>query len=183
MADSKFADETTVKAVHLMTPELANPIGNIHGGHVARLADNLGFVCASRFAGTPCVTASMDRVDYFEPVHIGEALNLEARVCYAGRTSLEIEVEAYCENLSTGERRHTTSCALTFVALKDGKPTPVPRLIPRSTQDKARYLRAKARREMGLRYREDRHGLAAQFDDLDDAQLDALIAQDRAKIR
>jgi uncharacterized protein (TIGR00369 family) len=183
MAESKFADDTAVQAVHLMTPELANPLGNIHGGHVARLADNLAFVCASRFAGTPCVTAAMDRVDYFEPVHIGDALNLEARICYAGRTSLEVEVEAYCENLGTGQKRHTTSCSFTFVALKDGKPAPVPRLVPRARADKARYLRAKARRDMGLRYREDRQGLAAQFDDMDDAKLDALIAQDGAKSR
>lgn len=183
MPEAKFTDDTIVRAVHLMTPELANPLGNIHGGHVARLADNLAFVCASRFSGTPCVTAAMDRVDYFEPVHIGDALNLEARVCYAGRSSLEIEVEAYCEDLGTGQKRHTTSCSFTFVALKDGKPTPVPRLVPRLRADKARYLRAKARRDMGFKYREDRHGLAAQFDDLDEGKLDALIAQDQARTR
>src|SRR2546426_8982223 len=84
---SRFADETEVKVAQLMTPEFANFFGNVHGGSLLRLVDNLAYVCAARYAGTVCTTAAVDRVDFFEPIHVGELLNLTARIAYVGRTS------------------------------------------------------------------------------------------------
>jgi uncharacterized protein (TIGR00369 family) len=172
----KYADETEVKVAQLMTPEWANLFGNVHGGQVLHLVDNIAYVCAARYAKSVCVTAAVDRVDFHEPIHVGELLNLVARINYVGRSSMEVEINIFAEEIPTGSVRHTNTCHLTLVALKDGKPTPVPRLVCRTREDKARYIQAKMRREMGLRYREERDRFLQQFEDMDDAALDALIA-------
>jgi uncharacterized protein (TIGR00369 family) len=125
-AEFKFADETEVKVSQLMTPEWANFLGNVHGGSVISLVDNISYVCAARFCGTVCVTASEDRVDFYEPIHVGELLNLTARITYVGRTSMEVETVVHAEEIPTGKVRHTNTCHLTMVSMVDGKPNPVP---------------------------------------------------------
>src|SRR5579872_6441770 len=129
MPEFKYADETEVRISQLMTPEWANFFGSVHGGQVLHLADNIAYVCAARYAGTVCVTASVDRVDFHEPIHVGELLNLMARIDYVGRSSMEVAIDVYAEEIATGTVRHTTSCHLTMVSLVDGKPAAVPRLI------------------------------------------------------
>lgn len=181
MPDFKYADETEVRATQLMTPETANFFGNVHGGVVLRLVDNYAYVCAARYAGTVCVTAAVDRVDFYEPVHVGELLTLVARINTVGRSSLEVEINVYAEDIPTGAVRHTNSCHLTMVALKDGKPTPVPRLVCRTREDKARCIQAKMRRERGLQYREERDRFLQQFETMDDAELDALLAEQKTE--
>src|SRR6266567_4165582 len=176
MPDEKYADESVVTAAQLMTPDMANLVGNIHGGHVMRLADNLALVCASRFAGTGTTTAAVDRIDFYEPVHIGELLLMTARIAYVHHTSLDVDVEVMAEDIVTGQTRLTNTCHFTFVALKDGRAVPVPRLLCRTREDKERYLRARTRRDLGTQYREERQGLAGKFDDLTEEALDALIA-------
>jgi uncharacterized protein (TIGR00369 family) len=175
--DYKFADETEVRAAQLMTQNLANHFGNVHGGEVLHLVDNIAYVCAARYCGGVAVTASVDRVDFHEPIHVGELLHLTARIVYVGRTSMEVEITIHAEDITTGRVRHTNSCHFTCVALKEGRPTPVPRLVCRTREDKARYIQAKMRREMGLRYREERDQFLQQFANLDDEALNALIAE------
>lgn len=177
MSDFKYADMTEVKAAQLMTPEYANFLGAVHGGHVLRLVDNIAYVCAARYSGGICVTAAVDRVDFYEPIRVGELLNLSARINYAGRTSLEVEVDVYAEDIPTGAVRHTNSCHFTMVHLVDQKPAPVPKLVCRTREDKARYIQAKMRREMGLKYRQDRDAFLHQFDAMSDEELDALIPE------
>ena len=177
MVDSKYADESEVRAAELMTPERANFFGNVHGGYVLRLADNIAYVCAARYAGNVCVTACVDRVDFHQPIHVGELVTLVARINYVGRSSMEVEIDIYAEDITTGSVRHTNSCHLTMVALKEGKPVEVPRLICRTREDKARYIQAKMRRDMGLKYREERDRFVHQFDDMKDDELDALLMQ------
>ena len=179
MPEFKYADQTEVRVSQLMTPEWANFFGNVHGGHVLRLVDNIAYVCAARFAGTVCVTASVDRVDFHEPIYVGELVNVVARLNYVGRSSMEVEVDVFAEQITTGAVRHTNSCHLTMVSLVDGKPNPVPRLVCRTREDKARYIQAKMRRERGLRYREERDRFLEQFVAMDDAELDALIADQK----
>jgi len=176
MDEFKYADESEVRAAQLVTPEWANFFGNAHGGHVLRLVDNIAYVCAARYAGAVCVTAAVDRVDFYEPIHVGELLNLVAKINYVGRTSMEVEINIYAEDIPTGAVRHTNVCHLTMIALKEGRPTPVPRLICRTREDKARYIQAKMRREMSLHYREERDRFLQRFEEMDDAALDALIA-------
>ena len=127
---------------------------------------------------TGTTTAAVDRIDFYEPVHIGELLLMTARIAYVHHTSLDVDVEVAAEDIVTGDTRLTNTCHFTFVALKDGKAVPVPRLVCRTREDKERYLRARTRRELGLRYREERLGLAGQFDNLDEAALDAAIAEE-----
>jgi acyl-CoA hydrolase len=160
-----------------MMPEMANPIGAIFGGQIMALVDIIAYMCAARYAANRvCVTAAMDRLDLHEPVHVGELLNLIARITHAGRSSMEVEVNVYAEHVETGQLRLTHTCYLTMVSLKDGKPAEVPRLICRTTVDKARYLQTKMRREMGKRYRQERDQFVDEFATMDDAQLDRLIA-------
>jgi acyl-CoA hydrolase len=158
-----------------MTPEMANFVGNVHGGQVLLICDNIAYACASRFAGNVSVTAAIDRVDFLEPVHVGDLLHVVARVTYAGRTSMDVAVDVWSENFISGVTRHTTAATFTFVALKDGKPTPVPQLVPRTHADKVRWLQAKRRRELAAQYREDVKSLASHYNASDEADLDALI--------
>jgi uncharacterized protein (TIGR00369 family) len=178
MPEFKHADETEVKVAQLMTPEWANFAGTVHGGFVLRLVDNIAYVCAARYAGMPAVTAAVDRVDFYEPIHVGELLHAVARIEYVGRTSMEVGIDLYAEEIPTGKTRHTNSCHLTMVAVRDGKPAAVPRLVCRTREDKARSIQAKMRREMGLRYREERDAFLQRYVDMDDAALDALIAEE-----
>ena len=177
MPNFKYADESEVKVSQLMTLEWANIFGNVHGGRVLHLVDNIAYVCAARYSGAPCVTAAVDRVDFHEPIHVGELLHLTARINYVGRSSLEVEIDVHAEDITSGNVRHTNSCHFTLVALKDGKPVEVPRLICRTREDKARYIQAKMRRELGLKYREERNRFLHQFDEMSDAELDAIIAE------
>jgi len=159
-----------------MTPEWAYSCCNAHGGHGLRLVDNSAYVCAARYSNkTVCVTAAVDRVDFYEPIYVGELLNLSARINYVGRSSMEVEIDVTAENIATGVIRHTNSCHLTMVAMEEGKPASVPRLLCRTREDKARYVQAKMRREMGLKYREERDRFLKQFEDMSDETLDALI--------
>lgn len=174
---TKFADETEVRAAQLMTQNLANHFGNVHGGEVMHLVDNIAYVCAARYCAGAAVTASVDRIDFHEPIHVGELLHLLARIVYVGRSSMEVEITIHAEDIPTGAVRHTNSCHFTMVALKEGRPTPVPRLVCRTRDDKARFIQAKMRREMGLRYREERDEFLKQFAEMDDSQLDALIGE------
>lgn len=178
MPDFKYADVSEVKVSQLMTLEWANIFGSVHGGRVLHLVDNIAYVCAARYSGNPCVTAAVDRVDFHEAIHVGELLHLTARINYVGKSSLEVEIDVHAEDITSGAVRHTNSCHFTMVALKDGKPVRVPRLVCRTREDKARYIQAKMRRELGIQYREERNRFIHQFDEMTDAELDELIAKE-----
>ena len=174
---SKFADLSEVRVSQLVTPEWANFFGNAHGGEVLRLVDNIAYVCAARYAGMVCATAAIDRVDFYEPIRVGELLNLVARITYVGRTSLEVEITIHAEDIPTGAVRHTNTCQVTMVALRDGRPAVVPRLICRTREDKARYIQAKMRRELSLRYRGERDAFLRELDNMSDEELDSKIGE------
>ena len=139
-------DSETVMS-ELMMPQHANILGNVFGGVVLSLVDRIAAVCAIRHAKKQCVTVSVDKVDFREPIHVGELLTGFARVNYAGKTSMEVGVKIIAEHLVTGEKRHTNSCYLTFVALDEhGKPASVPPIVPETPDEKRRYERAAKRR-------------------------------------
>lgn len=131
----------------LMMPHHANVMGNVFGGHLLALVDRVAAVAAIRHSRRPCVTVSVDKVDFREPIRVGELVTAFARVNFAGRTSMEIGVKVIAENVMTGEKRHTNSCYLTYVALDDrGEPTPVPPVVPETADEKRRHDRAAQRR-------------------------------------
>ncbi|MEK7287327.1 MAG: acyl-CoA thioesterase [Elusimicrobiota bacterium] len=133
----------------LIMPEDANPRGKAFGGSILKLIDKAAYVCACRHAGAAgLVTVSMDAVSFKVPIDVGELVILEAQVHFVGRTSLEIGVEVYAENLATGERRAANSCRVSLVAVdQKGRPAPVPALRPETPNEKKRYLEAEKRRQ------------------------------------
>jgi acyl-CoA hydrolase len=136
---------TTIAEV--MMPHMANQLGNVHGGVILGMLDRVGAVSAIRHAQRVCVTASVDRVDFREPIHLGELVTMYASVNYAHRTSVEVGVRVEAENLLTGERRHTNTCYLTFVAIDEaGRPAAVPPVVPETGEERRRFSEAEARR-------------------------------------
>lgn len=138
----------------LMMPHHANNMGNVFGGVILSLIDRVASVAATRHARQQCVTVSMDRMDFLQPIYLGELVTAHASVNFAGRTSMEVGVKIEAENLVTGERRHTNSCYVTYVAVdQGGKPTPVPPIVPESEAERRRYQAAEQRRAERLRER------------------------------
>lgn len=148
---AKTVKSTRVIMAHLMLPQDANAAGLVHGGVVMKHIDDAAGVVAIRHAGTNAVTASIDRLDFHNPVCIGNLLSLKASINLVGRTSMEIGVRVEAEDLLTGEVRHTASAYLTFVALDDKMhATPVPPLELATEDEKRRNRQAIARRKHRL---------------------------------
>jgi acyl-CoA hydrolase len=139
----------------LMMPADENVRGHVFGGSILAMLDKTAAVCAMRHARMPCVTVSVDRVDFREPIMIGELILMKASVNWVGRTSMEIGVRVEAENLLTGVRRHTNSCYTTFVALDEaGKPAAIPPLLLESDEERRRHQAAAARRKRRLEERD-----------------------------
>ena len=150
---SKKVSESRTEMSELMQPRHANFAGTVHGGAILSIADNVAYVCAARHAGPRCVTVSVDRVDFREPILIGELVTFLASVNYVGRSSMEIGIRIMTEDLKTGKKRHTNSCYFTMVCLDDqGKPKEVPRLIPETPEEKRRFDEGQKRRESALKF-------------------------------
>ena len=135
----------------LMTPDTANFSGNVHGGNILKLLDQVAYACASRYAGTYVVTMSVDQVTFRQPIHVGELVTFLAAVNYTGRTSMEIGIKVVAEDIRTQQVRHVNSCFFTMVAVGDDKqPVPVPPLRPFTPDEQRRYEEAKGRKELRL---------------------------------
>ncbi len=133
----------------LMTPDMANFSGNVHGGTILKLLDQVAYACASRYAGTYCVTLSVDQVTFRQPIHVGELVTFLSSVNYTGSSSMEIGVKVIAENIQTQVVRHANSCFFTMVAMgEDKRPTAVPPLNPQTPDEKRRFEAAKLRRQL-----------------------------------
>jgi acyl-CoA hydrolase len=133
----------------LMTPDMSNFSGNVHGGLLLKLLDQVAYTCASRYARAYAVTLSVDQVVFREPVHVGELVTFAASVNYTGRTSMEIGIRVTTEDLVGRQVRHTNSCYFTMVAIgPDGRPVPVPPLTPATDEQRRRHAAAQLRREL-----------------------------------
>ena len=134
----------------LITPTMANFSGNLHGGELLKMLDQVAYACASRYSGNMCVTLSVDQVMFKEPIHVGELVNYYASVNLVGRTSMEIGIRVEAENIQTRTVRHTNSCYFTMVAMQDGKPVDVPPLKLETEQQIQRHAAAQQRKKMRL---------------------------------
>jgi len=133
----------------LMTPDMANFSGNVHGGTILKLLDQVAYACASRYASQYVVTLSVDQVMFRQPIHVGELVTFLASVNYTGNTSMEIGVKVLAESIRDQVIRHANSCFLTMVAVDDsGRTTPVPPLEPKTPDEIRRYRAAQLRREL-----------------------------------
>lgn len=135
----------------LMMPTDANNLGHVFGGAILSMIDTTAAISAIRHAHATCVTVSIDRVDFREPIFLGDLVIMKSVVNFVGRTSMEVGVRVESENLKTGERRHTNTAYVSFVAVdRDGRPIPVPELVPETDEEKARYAAAERRRARRL---------------------------------
>jgi acyl-CoA hydrolase len=133
----------------LMTPDMSNFAGNVHGGTLLKYLDQVAYTCATRFARNYAVTLSVDQVVFREPIHVGELVTFQASVNRTGRTSMEIGVRVTTEDLVRQVVRHTNSCYFTMVAIgPDGRPVEVPPWEPRTAEDRRRHLAAGRRRAL-----------------------------------
>jgi acyl-CoA hydrolase len=177
-AIAKTLGQTRTTISELMQPNDANFLGKVFGGKLLSLIDLCAYTTAARFSGEVCVTASFDRVDFHEPIEVGEVVILEGMVVFVGRSSIDVVIEVHAENIFRQTRRHTNTARVTMVAIRDGKPVEVPRLVCESREDRERYLEARLRRELSVRHREDRKRIGQTFHEATDAELELLISQE-----
>ncbi|MBI4538011.1 MAG: acyl-CoA thioesterase [Gemmatimonadetes bacterium] len=143
--------ESEASISELIMPQHVNNLGSVFGGVILSMVDRVAAVAAMRHAGGPCVTVSIDRVDFKEPIYAGELVTCRARVNYVGRTSMEIGVRVEAENLFTGAKRHTNTCYLTFVAIDaQHRPVPVRPLLLETEEDRQRSREGERRRRLRL---------------------------------
>ena len=133
----------------LMTPDLANFTGNVHGGDLLKMLDQVAYACASRYSGGYVVTLSVDQVIFREPIHVGELVTFLASVNYVGKTSMEVGIRVQAENIQNRTIRHTNSCYFTMVAVdQHGKPTRVPPLEIKDSLQECRQKAAQMRKAL-----------------------------------
>ncbi len=155
--EAKKVEDSSVVMAQVMTPQDVNRAGNVHGGVIIKLIDSAAGAVAVRHVRANVVTASVDRLDFHNPVFVGDLVTLKASLNLVGRSSMEVGVYVQTENLVSGEIRHTASAYLTFVALDvDGKPMAVPPLILETEEEVRRNRDAQVRREIRLRERKNK---------------------------
>jgi acyl-CoA hydrolase len=133
----------------LMTPDMANFAGNVHGGTILKLLDQVAYACASRYAARYVVTVSVDQVMFREPIYVGELVTFLAAVNHTGTSSMEIGIKVVAENIRTQKQRHVNSCFFTMVAVDDERrPVPVPPLQVTDPVDARRFQQALARKQL-----------------------------------
>jgi acyl-CoA hydrolase len=152
---TKTVRESQHETSELMMPQHANNLGHVFGGVILSMMDKAAAIAAFRHCRQHVVTVSIDRVDFREPVRVGDLVVMRASVNYVGRTSMEVGVRVEAEDLLTGNRRHTNSCYLTFVAIdRNGRPIEVPLLMPETPDEQRRFEAAADRRRRRLEERE-----------------------------
>jgi uncharacterized protein (TIGR00369 family) len=148
---AKNVKASRISIAQLMQPEHANNLGNVHGGWIMKLVDEAGALVCMRHAQRRAVTVAIDSMVFHNPIKIGDLVILTAELTYVGRTSMEVEVQVQAENPFTGERTHTNTAYLVYVALDDnGLPVPVPSLIAETNEEKDKLEKARQRQTKRL---------------------------------
>ncbi len=152
MKKYKTAKESRTSITELMQPSHSNFGGKVHGGYILSLMDQIAFACASKHSQSYCVTASVNRVDFLNPVEVGDLIILKASINYTGRTSMVVGVRVESENIITGQKKHCNSSYFTMVAKDEkGKNIAVPGLLIKDEQGMRRFARSKERKLSALR--------------------------------
>ena len=145
----KHVEDTQITISELMLPSHSNFSGKIHGGYILSLLDQIAFACASKFSGTYCVTASVDTVDFLNPIEVGELVTMKASINYVGNTSMVVGIRVEAENIRTGASKHCNSSYFTMVAKdEDNNSIKIPGLLLDDTVEIQRFLKAIKRLEM-----------------------------------
>lgn len=139
----------------LMTPDMANFSGNVHGGAILKLLDQVAYACAARYAARYVVTLSVDQVIFREAIHVGELVTFLASVNHTGTSSMEVGIKVIAEEIRTHQVRHANSCFFTMIALDDDrKPVAVPTIVPQTAAERRRFATAEIRRALRKEYQE-----------------------------
>ncbi len=152
--------EKSLTMTVLMTPDMANFSGNVHGGSLLKLLDQVAYACAAKYSKCYVVTATLDQVSFKEKVRVGELVTFNAHINYVGRSSMEVGVKVVAEDLRSQEKRHTTSCYFTMVAIgEDGKPVEVPALQIESDVERRLFEAARLRKQIRQEFAEKNKAL------------------------
>lgn len=148
----KTVSATRITIAQLMQPEHANILGNVHGGWIMKLVDEAGALACMRHSQQRVVTVAVDQMTFRQPIRTTDLVILTAEVSYVGHTSMEVEVQVTAENPISGERTHTNTAYLVYVALDENHhPTPVPPLIPETEAQRIRMEEGQARQAYRLK--------------------------------
>ena len=146
----KHIEESQITITELMKPVNSNFSGKIHGGHILNLMDQIAFACASKHSGNYCVTASVNKVDFLNPIEVGELVTMKASINYTGRTSMVVGLRVISENIRTGETKHCNSSYFTMVAKdENGKSAPIPGIYLTNKSEVRRFARSITRQKEG----------------------------------
>lgn len=171
MENFKNVEKSRVTISQLMLPSHSNFNGKIHGGYILSLLDQIAFACASKFSGNYCVTASVDTVDFLNPIEVGELVTMKACVNYVGKSSMIIGIRVEAENIRTGKVKHCNSSYFTMVAKDEkGSNVAVPGLILSNLTDVKRFCNGI--KQIALKKERNRH--EEIFDYTSAATLEAL---------
>ncbi len=153
----RYVKNSAVEMTEYVFPNDTNQMGNLYGGRLMHWLDICAAISASRHSNRVCVTASVDEINFIHPIHAGEVVILRASVNRVFRTSMEVGVKVFSQNLLTGTMVHTNTAYLTFVGIDEkGRPAEVAQITPESEDEKRRYTLALARRETRLQHRKQR---------------------------
>jgi acyl-CoA hydrolase len=169
------AADTRVTIAEVIRPNESNFLGKLFGGELLAKIDLCAYAASAKHSGEVCVTASFDQVDFHEPIEVGELVTLIGQVAFVGRSSMEVMVEVHAENLKKGGKRHTNTARVTMVALKDGKPAEVPRLICETRAEKILFLQGQMRRESRKRLDQERKAAYDRIEHMTDDELDSAL--------
>lgn len=162
----KTVRDSSVEVVHRMRPQHANFAGNVHGGVILSLMDEVAYVCATKYAEAYCVTMAVDHVEFLSPIRVGDVVRIQAAVNYAGTTSMEVGITISAEDPRRPEPpRHTNRCFIMMVAVDDtGRPRPVPRLVCETAEDRKWCCEAQLRREFRQRFKREIEAGVCRFE-------------------
>ncbi|MDX2301441.1 MAG: acyl-CoA thioesterase [Microscillaceae bacterium] len=180
MIEFKPAGASKTTLTELMIPAYANFSGKIHGGTLLSLMDKVAYACAYKHAGNYCVTVSVNRVEFLQPVEVGDMIYMDAEVHYVGRSSMIIGIEVSSENFKTNTRRPTNSSYFTMVAKDDaGNPTTVPGLILETETHIRNFIKAMKLKELVGKLKDDLLEIETQLHYQVDFEL---LKKERCKI-
>ena len=169
MTIANTVEASKITLSELMLPSHSNFSGKIHGGYLLKLMDQIAFACASKYSGCYCVTASVDTVDFLNPVDVGELVTLKASVNYVGKTSMVVGIRVTSEHIQTGIKKHCNSSYFTMVAKdEDGQNVQVPQLILSDLEEVRRFYDA-------IRRIKQKKNLKAQEEKFDHTSESALL--------
>ncbi|MFP6686832.1 MAG: acyl-CoA thioesterase [Polyangiaceae bacterium] len=162
-APDSSGEKAAMEMNQIVLPQHSNALGTVFGGTIMSWIDICAAMAAQRHSRSVVVTASMDQLDFLQPIKVGQLVNMRATINYVGRSSMEVGVRVESENMLSGERIHTASAYLTFVALDEhGRAKPVPPITPQTAAEKLRYREAEARREQRIELAKKRSLLALE---------------------